>query len=193
METKKIFKKAMLEVNYIVKQPDDLKKLKPELTNDDTVKIVDEAQVDNMSKNKLGKELTIGDILIGGKQSQSEIVDINKESLYNYKVTIKFNDNGKEVTRTLNLDPEKTFGVMNYQKNLGENEELNEKDCWKGYKKEGTKMKDGKKVNNCVPTNENWEPLTEQDWKELSDAMQESINPTITKQNLEQFIKNKNE
>lgn len=24
--------------------------------------------------------------------------------------------------------------------------------CWKGYKKEGTKIKAGKKVNNCVPT-----------------------------------------
>lgn len=26
-----------------------------------------------------------------------------------------------------------------------------EKSCWKGYKKEGTKIKGGKKVNNCVP------------------------------------------
>ena len=25
------------------------------------------------------------------------------------------------------------------------------KSCWKGYKKEGTKTKNGKKVNNCVP------------------------------------------
>ena len=29
--------------------------------------------------------------------------------------------------------------------------EPTEKSCWKGYKKEGTKTKDGKKVNNCVP------------------------------------------
>ena len=26
------------------------------------------------------------------------------------------------------------------------------KACWKGYKKEGTKTKSGKEVNNCVPT-----------------------------------------
>lgn len=30
--------------------------------------------------------------------------------------------------------------------------EPTDKSCWKGYKKEGTKTKDGKKVNNCVPT-----------------------------------------
>jgi hypothetical protein len=26
--------------------------------------------------------------------------------------------------------------------------------CWKGYKSIGTKMKDGRKVPNCVPANE---------------------------------------
>ena len=26
-----------------------------------------------------------------------------------------------------------------------------EKSCWKGYKKEGIKTKNGKEVNNCVP------------------------------------------
>ena len=26
------------------------------------------------------------------------------------------------------------------------------KSCWKGYKKQGTKMKGGKRVNNCVKT-----------------------------------------
>ena len=30
-------------------------------------------------------------------------------------------------------------------------EDATEKSCWKGYKKEGTKTKGGKKVNNCVP------------------------------------------
>ena len=29
--------------------------------------------------------------------------------------------------------------------------EPTDKSCWKGYKKEGTKIKGGKKVNNCVP------------------------------------------
>lgn len=29
--------------------------------------------------------------------------------------------------------------------------------CWKGYKKQGTKMKGGVRVNNCVPIEEEWE------------------------------------
>lgn len=29
--------------------------------------------------------------------------------------------------------------------------------CWKGYKKQGTKMKDGVRVNNCVKVSEDWE------------------------------------
>jgi hypothetical protein len=32
--------------------------------------------------------------------------------------------------------------------------------CWKGYKKQGTKMKGGIRVNNCVPANESEEPST---------------------------------
>ena len=30
-------------------------------------------------------------------------------------------------------------------------EDALKKSCWKGYKKEGTKTKGGKKVNNCIP------------------------------------------
>ena len=30
-----------------------------------------------------------------------------------------------------------------------DNDQL-KKECWKGYKKEGTKTKNGKEVNNCV-------------------------------------------
>jgi hypothetical protein len=39
------------------------------------------------------------------------------------------------------------------QFSLNEEGELNEK-CWDGYKQVGSKMKNGKKVPNCVPTNE---------------------------------------
>jgi hypothetical protein len=31
--------------------------------------------------------------------------------------------------------------------------------CWKGYRKAGTKMKGGKRVNNCVPVSEDVEKL----------------------------------
>jgi hypothetical protein len=39
------------------------------------------------------------------------------------------------------------------QFSLNEEGELNEK-CWDGYKQVGSKMKNGKKVPNCVPVNE---------------------------------------
>ena len=52
-------------------------------------------------------------------------------------------------------------GVRLYKKKTpGEKKQQNEgkkpgqKYCWDGYKKVGTKMKNGKRVNNCVPTNE---------------------------------------
>lgn len=40
---------------------------------------------------------------------------------------------------------------------LNEEGQLNEK-CWDGYKQVGSKMKNGKKVPNCVPTNESSSP-----------------------------------
>jgi hypothetical protein len=67
---------------------------------------------------------------------------------------------------------------------------LNEKKCWAGYKKVGTKIDNGKRVNNCVKTNE--EELTEQDWEELSKKMNETVKPIISKKKLEEFIKIKN-
>ncbi len=39
------------------------------------------------------------------------------------------------------------------QFSLNEDEEINE-GCWEGYKRVGSKMKNGKKVPNCVPINE---------------------------------------
>jgi len=43
-----------------------------------------------------------------------------------------------------------------YRQRFGEEDSVNEKQrldakCWKGYKKQGTKMKGGVRVNNCVP------------------------------------------
>ena len=36
-------------------------------------------------------------------------------------------------------------------KNIGEEKQRLDPKCWKGYKKAGTKMKGGVRVNNCVP------------------------------------------
>ena len=43
---------------------------------------------------------------------------------------------------------------------VGANEDQRlDKSCWKGYKKQGTKMKGGTRVNNCVPVSEDAEQL----------------------------------
>ena len=44
--------------------------------------------------------------------------------------------------------------------NLEEAKQRLDPKCWKGYRKDGTKMKDGKRVNNCVKVSEDeytWE------------------------------------
>jgi ParB-like nuclease domain len=38
--------------------------------------------------------------------------------------------------------------------NISETKQRLDRKCWTGYKKQGTKLKDGVRVNNCVPTNE---------------------------------------
>ena len=35
--------------------------------------------------------------------------------------------------------------------------------CWKGYKKQGTKVKGGVRVNNCVPVEEDWQKTNKKD------------------------------
>lgn len=35
--------------------------------------------------------------------------------------------------------------------------------CWKGYKKQGTKMKGDTRVNNCVPVEEDWQKVNKRD------------------------------
>jgi hypothetical protein len=42
---------------------------------------------------------------------------------------------------------------------LGETKQRLDPKCWKGYRKSGTKMKDGTRVNNCVKIGEGWERL----------------------------------
>ena len=49
------------------------------------------------------------------------------------------------------------------EKDVGEDQRLDPK-CWKGYRKQGTKMKGGTRVNNCVKIGEAWEEV-------LSDAV----------------------
>lgn len=43
------------------------------------------------------------------------------------------------------------------KRHFGESKQRLDPKCWKGYRKQGTKMKDGVRVNNCVKVKENFE------------------------------------
>ena len=45
------------------------------------------------------------------------------------------------------------------EKGVDEEKQRLDPKCWKGYKKQGTKMKGGKRVNNCVPVGETAENI----------------------------------
>ena len=45
------------------------------------------------------------------------------------------------------------------EKNVDEEKQRLDPHCWKGYRKAGTKMKGGKRVNNCVPVGEDIESI----------------------------------
>ena len=55
-------------------------------------------------------------------------------------------------TRGASADEEPVNADMD-QFSMNEEENINE-ECWEGYKRVGSKMKNGKKVPNCVPVNE---------------------------------------
>jgi hypothetical protein len=54
------------------------------------------------------------------------------------------------------LNPSKKDEKEKEVKATEEKQRLDPK-CWKGYRKQGTKMKDGVRVNNCVKVGESWE------------------------------------
>jgi hypothetical protein len=62
---------------------------------------------------------------------------------------------GPEVKQRKNFAPatkteKPKKGKGSYNRGNAFDEDEQEKDCWKGYKKKGTKKKGGKTVNNCV-------------------------------------------
>ena len=50
-------------------------------------------------------------------------------------------------------------GLMVGEENVEEEKQRLDPKCWKGYRKAGTKMKGGKRVNNCVPVSEEVESI----------------------------------
>jgi hypothetical protein len=50
------------------------------------------------------------------------------------------------------------IAISKKEKQTDEDQRLDPK-CWKGYRKAGTKMKGGTRVNNCVPVREDVEDL----------------------------------
>jgi hypothetical protein len=49
--------------------------------------------------------------------------------------------------------------------------------CWKGYRKQGTKMKDGTRVNNCVKVGEGWEEVMANAVDKLLENFADGKNP----------------
>jgi hypothetical protein len=64
----------------------------------------------------------------------------------------KVKDRKKSAPPTQTHKKKKGAGSYSRKKEMDEDEE---KSCWDGYKKEGTKKKGGKTVNNCVKENNN--------------------------------------
>jgi len=66
-------------------------------------------------------------------------------------------DNGKPTRKALalkkwNCESIADLGML-IESEIQEAKQRLDPSCWKGYRKAGTKMKNGVKVNNCVPTN----------------------------------------
>lgn len=79
---------------------------------------------------------------------------ISKQLKKNGKATFdgpKVKDRKKFAPKTKVESPKKGKGAKKPKNETFEEDE--EKSCWKGYKKEGTKMKGDKKVNNCIKEN----------------------------------------
>lgn len=47
--------------------------------------------------------------------------------------------------------PKQTRKTESVEQGVAEEKQRLDPKCWDGYKKQGTKMKDGVRVNNCVP------------------------------------------
>ena len=67
---------------------------------------------------------------------------------------------------------EQTIGILEGVKfDLFELKQRLDPKCWTGYKKKGTKIKDGVRVNNCVPVNENDIDTEDYDYHESQSGM----------------------
>ena len=66
--------------------------------------------------------------------------------------------NGKPTRKALALRKWNCESVEQLEQMLETATQRLDPKCWKGYKKQGTKMKGGVRVNNCVPANDSEEP-----------------------------------
>lgn len=77
--------------------------------------------------------------------------------------------------------PKKGKGSFKRKKGFDEDEQ--EKNCWDGYKKQGTKKKGGKTVNNCVKESTNLskfiEAIMTNDYAEAHKSLKQTINSKI--------------
>ena len=78
------------------------------------------------------------------QHNDQRMIDQIKQRIENHKTRI---DIGKGEVMGKDGRPANVV----YDKDVGEAKQRLDPKCWKGYKKQGTKMKGGVKVNNCVP------------------------------------------
>jgi hypothetical protein len=63
-----------------------------------------------------------------------------------------------ELTKAIRRKPRSTITRFPAEDNEKKQKGVDGKACWKGYRREGTKMKGGKRVDNCVKVEDNEEP-----------------------------------
>jgi hypothetical protein len=129
-------------------------------------------------KNKLGtagqlrnqkRGARAGDLVGGAAESvETECAGVGTVTAQNTTVDVKPNTLNKELkaffpkqkkakTEAANAAQQAAIAIAKKkEKGVDEDQRLDPK-CWKGYRKQGTKMKGGTRVNNCVKIGEGWE------------------------------------
>lgn len=127
----------------------------------------------DLDGTKLGSDLQIGDVLTGGKNGYSKIIDISDNGNVYVNVTTDEKGNYGLSNKTYQLKRDSLYGILKTIKETvddslfiepkkmsifapkGSPEHMDENNpCWKGYEQIGMKEKNGKEVPNCVPINE---------------------------------------
>lgn len=136
-------KKISLAVDYLDTVRDYMKSTKQQ-NNDESVTNEGPAQFDIIEKLKK----------ITGIKFKETVADLFKQGLYYEKKINGLNPNAHETRNIVfNNIAKKPNHYIKLLNSLKEEKQkgVDGKVCWDGYKRMGTKMKGGKRVDNCVP------------------------------------------